>query len=321
MKQSDLATVRADHLRHVAAGDKIAFGEPAEGGFGGWAIILPFDLPFARTEYYLAEGVRWTSLFEETVQSEEFPFPEPVSAAIGPPRVLRAGSNTTERWNQAAFGPTLSNPPFPELWASRFGDTLIVVPPFYSDAAGREGFSRTDSERTVVSRDGTVIMDEPFLGAFVDVPPEAATYEVAMRAERGAPFNLSTVMEATWTFRSSHVDGDLPRRLPLSVVRFSPIVDRTNTAVAGQTALVPLIVSTQPDSGARPVASLSVEVSYDDGATWRRATVINLFGHRFLVLQHPNVTGFVSLRTRLEDTNHNLVEQTVIHAYRIAPRG
>ena len=322
VRPADLATVRADHLRHLAAGDKFVFGEPADGsGFGGWAAILPFDLPFARTEYHLAEGVRWTGIFEETRESEEFPFPEPVSVAISPPRVFRAGGHTTERWNQAAFGPSLSNPPFPDLWASRIVDTLLVVPPFFGDAAGREGYSLTDSERTVVSRDGTVISDEPFLGAFVDVPPEAATYQVAMRAERATAFDLSTVLAATWTFRSSHVDGEEPRRLPLSVVRFNPIVDRTNTAVGGHTALVPLTVSTQPDSGAARVASLAVEVSYDDGANWRPATVINLLGHRFVVLQHPNVNGFVSLRTRLEDANHNLVEQIMIHAYRIARRG
>jgi hypothetical protein len=142
-----------------------------------------------------------------------------------------------------------------------------------------------------------------------------------MRAERGAPFTLSTVVDAAWTFRSSHVDGDAPKRLPLSVVRYAPLVDRTNTAPAGVPYLVPLKVATQPDSSSGAVDSLSVEVSYDDGASWRSARVVNLLGHRFVLLEHPNKSGFVSLRSKLEDTRGNLVEQTIIHAYRIAKPG
>jgi subtilisin family serine protease len=319
--RADLAAVRVDHLRHAdgTGGGTAAFGEPADVSFGGWAVVLPFDLPFERLDFFGTEGgIRWTRFFEETVDAGGFP--EPISFAAEWQRTMRAGSSTTERWNHAAFGPTLANPPFPDLWASRVGDTLIVVPPPFGDVVGREGYSVTQAERTIVTRDGTVISDEPFFGTALDVPPGAATYRVTARAERAAPFTLSTVVEAAWTFRSSHVDGEAPRRLPLSVVRFSPVVDRTNTALAGRTVLVPLTVVTQPDSGAGRVAALSVEVSYDDGSSWKRASVINVLGHRFVVLHHPAAAGYVSLRTRLEDTNRNTAEQTVIHAYRIAPR-
>jgi subtilisin family serine protease len=323
VKQADLATIRADHLRHAdgAAGDKVAFGEPVDIPTGGWAVVMPFELPFARTEYYSTEGVRWTRIFDETVANPESPFPDFVSSQFVQGRALPAGSNVAERWNHAAFGPTLADPPFPELWASRFGDTILVAPPIFGDGAGHQGYSLTTSERTVVTRDGTVISDEPFLGVAVDVPPGPATYRVAMRAERGAPFDLATVVDAAWTFRSSHVDGDAPRRLPLSVVRFTPPVDRNNAAPAGQVFLVPLAIGAQPGSSPGAVASLSVDVSYDDGASWRSARVVNLLGHRFVLLQHPDSAGYVSLRTRLEDTRRTVVEQTVIHAYRIAPRG
>jgi hypothetical protein len=255
------------------------------------------------------------------VENPEVPFPDFVGTQFFQSRALRAGSSVAERWNHAAFGPTLLAPPLPDWWASRLGDTLLVTPPIFGDGAGHQGYSLTTSERTVVTRNGTVISDEPFLGVAVDVPPGPATYRVAMRAERGAPFDLATVVDAAWTFRSSHVDGDEPQRLPLSAVRMTPPVDRNNTAPSGQPFLVPLAIDAQPGSSPGAVAALSVEVSYDDGASWRSARVVNLFGHRFVLLQHPASAGHVSLRTRLEDTRHTVIEQTVIHAYRIAPRG
>ena len=38
------------------------------------------------------------------------------------------------------------------------------------------------------------------------------------------------------------------------------------------------------------------------------------------MVNHPAMEGFVSLRAKAVDTAGNTVEQTVIRAYRIAPR-
>jgi hypothetical protein len=59
--------------------------------------------------------------------------------------------------------------------------------------------------------------------------------------------------------------------------------------------------------------SLSVQVSYDDGKTWKAAPVIA----GVVVLNHPKGPGFVSLRARATDVQGNTLEQTVIRAYKI----
>ena len=59
----------------------------------------------------------------------------------------------------------------------------------------------------------------------------------------------------------------------------------------------------------------SLEVSYDDGATWAAAPV-QCEGERFTaVLDHPSTGSYVSLRAAVQDANGNAVEQTIIRAY------
>lgn len=112
------------------------------------------------------------------------------------------------------------------------------------------------------------------------------------------------------------MDGDAPRRLPLSTVRFEPPLDNRNTAPAGRVVPVPVVVERQPGSSASANRQLTVEVSTDDGRTWRAAAVAGLFGSGLVLIRHPSGKGFVSLRARATDFHGNTVEQTVIRAYR-----
>jgi len=120
-----------------------------------------------------------------------------------------------------------------------------------------------------------------------------------------------------WTFRSAHVSGQDPVRVPLSAVRFAPALNSNQAAPAGVAFDLPVTVERQPGSAAAPVARLSVEVSYDDGLSWKpvplSAGVAGWVGH----LTHPDQGRFVSLRSTAVDTGGGTVEQTVIHAYRI----
>ena len=222
----------------------------------------------------------------------------------------------TEAWNQGVLSPTLDNPAYPDAWASRTGDSLVVAPPLFSDSASRAGFSRTSDARTVVHRNGQVIYDEPGAAAFLDVPAAGADYRVEMSASRDEPFALSTAVTSVWTFHSSHVDGDQPRRLPLTTVRFAPPVDDHNAVPAGSSVLVPVLLSTQPDAGTAANRTLTVEVSFDDGANWQEARVAPRGGHPAAVIHSPRQPGFVSLRATATDTAGNTVTVTIIRAYR-----
>jgi hypothetical protein len=186
----------------------------------------------------------------------------------------------------------------------------------YGDGAGRAGYARTDSAGITVDRDGTRIGQTPQLYGAFEVPAGAGRYRVAVDATRGAPFALSTRDSVVWTFRSGHVDGTAPVVLPLSAIRFKPKLDLRNTAPANPLLVIPVEVQRQPGSAAARIATLAVEVSVDDGKTWKRAIVLRNAGGGVALAQRPQGSGFVSLRAASADTDGNTVEQTIIRAYR-----
>jgi hypothetical protein len=215
------------------------------------------------------------------------------------------------------FGPGFGAGPFPDVL--RLGNEMLLAPPTHSPAGGWAGYASDATARIVVERNGKVIADEPQSSVYLPaVPPEEGAYRLSVDVNRGAPSTLSTKVSATWTFRSGHVPGTKPVPLPLSAVRFAPALNEVNTAPAGTAYGVPFEVQRQPGSTAGVVKTLNVEVSYDDGATWRKPVVIRVGRYGIAIVRHPAGAGFVSLRARSTDTAGNTVEQTVIRAYRIA---
>ncbi|MER7368594.1 hypothetical protein [Nonomuraea wenchangensis] len=47
------------------------------------------------------------------------------------------------------------------------------------------------------------------------VPAQEAAYRLVVDGERGAPATLSTRVSGVWTYRSGHVAGGTPARLPV----------------------------------------------------------------------------------------------------------
>jgi subtilisin family serine protease len=309
-----LATVRAEYAVSAEGvhGFRGAWPVSASGVSMGMSLVMPFRLPFSRTEYYNADGVRWVREFDETAGE---PW-DGVSMMMAAPTAFRPDSTIKERWNNAVFGPAMPEPPIDFLWATRQGDTVVFAPPMFGDGVGREGYSVTTTEHTTVTRDGEVILDEPYAGVGFDAPPGAANYKVAIEADRGAPFTLSTHVAATWTFRSSHVDGEAAARLPLSVVRFAPPLDVYNSAPAGKKVTIPVTVDSQPGAKAPHNRSLTVDVSFDDGKTWQSVPLSHDDGQTVVVVLSPEAPGFVSLRGAATDAAGNTVTVTVIRAYR-----
>ena len=229
----------------------------------------------------------------------------------------KAGRTTNERVNAAVFGPA-----FGEFrYVGRSGNDMILSPGMFSPAGNWFSlFSRTTAARTVLERNGQVVFDEPTPGGFVTgLGPEPAAYKLSIDATRGEPNRLSTKVSAEWTFRSGQTSSEgEPTRLPLSTVRFAPPVNDRNTAPAGKVWVVPVEVQRQPDSAAGRVRTLTVEVSFDDGATWKSVPVIRSGQQGVVLVKHPATAGFVSLRAASTDSAGNTVKETIIRAYQIA---
>jgi hypothetical protein len=64
------------------------------------------------------------------------------------------------------------------------------------------------------------------------------------------------------------------------------------------------------------VTALDLEVSYDDGASWRPVPVLRCDDLAIALLVHPRQASTVSLRSRAADADGNTVQQTVIESYR-----
>ncbi len=230
-----------------------------------------------------------------------------------PPMSLRAGQHRNFSWGKAVTGPNLNagRQAGNGSWVSRTGDKIDVAIPLYSDASGNGMTYASGVGQTSLYRDGTLHskVDVPGEAVF-DVPPGAAEYRLMTRVQNDSDWPLSTDVSAAWTFRSGHGD----QVLPLLSIGFDPKVDFVNHAPGGKAFSFPVTVARQAGSGTAAVRSLTVDVSYDDGATWTPANVTR-HGTKWTVsLRHPK-SGFVSLRAKAADARGNRVEQTIVRAY------
>ncbi|MFG1947261.1 hypothetical protein [Nonomuraea sp. NPDC048826] len=308
---SDLAVVHTAYAAHLIGGRgrAAAAAQPPGGPITGLLTETTFSTPSVRVEYVNAEGgAKWRRYFWEDGPASGETTLESSLTGYTPGRVHR------ESWNLGVFSPVLTGDAESGR-LTRSGDSIHMTVPMYGDGAGHAGRSATTRARVALYRDGVLVAERSELGGKgFNVPPGAADYRLVVEAERGAPATLSTRISTAWTFRSEHTEDDNP--LPVSVVRFSPVLDARNTAPSGETYRVPVRVERQPGATADEVRDLTVEVSFDDGATWSAAHIRK--GQ--VTVSHPAAEGFVSLRAKAADTSGNTVEQTVIRSYRIAPR-
>jgi hypothetical protein len=156
------------------------------------------------------------------------------------------------------------------------------------------------------------------VGVFV-VPPNDALYTLELSATRNVPWSvIGTSMDASWTFHSAPAaDPQQIVMLPLFVVRATGPIDENDVAPAGTPYLLSLTIERQAKAPAPPLSQLDLEVSYDDGQSWRPAPSAFLGDRGVALVFHPPGSGFVSLRFSTSDADGNTLKQTVLRAYQI----
>jgi len=315
----DLATINARYATEATGALGIKANSARYSDNSYWSVLIPFDLPFSRTEYVNVDGkAKWSSSFSEVMPSAGEESLEEISGSVEPPAAYRAGRSYPQEWNRAVFGPSVAEPSVPVDWVTRTGDTISVFVPLWSEGSGHAGYSSYDTMHYRLYSGSTLVGE--FDGEYGEFPVPAgpAQYRLEATATRGAPHTLATRLDGAWTFRSGHVDGEVPQRLALSSVRISPVLDDHNTAPAGRAFDVPLTVEHQSGSTAGRATAVTAEVSYDDGRTWRAVRLRGTGDQRVATLRHPSEPGFVSLRVHASDAGGNTVTTTVVRAYAIA---
>ena len=291
---AQLAHVQAD-LGAQGGQTSLAEGVLLPGGTAsaGFVSLLDQQVPKVVDEYFTTgSGQQWENV---------------VGSSSGTATAYRAGHSYREIWNRGVFGPGLT----PDgVSFSRTGEKLIFAPSLYTDGAGRSG-SSGDAHGTLYQGGAKVAefqAGQPPQLTFLNAG--AAQYTATVEADRGAPFDLSTRVEASWTFRSAHVPGATSKPIPALAVRFTPALDANSGAPAGADVAVPVVVDRQGGAGAP--RTLTVQVSFDDGKTWRDSPVKD----GKLTVHDPAGHGFVSFKAAAADGAGNAMTETIIHAYR-----
>ncbi|HWO63459.1 MAG TPA: peptidase S8, partial [Umezawaea sp.] len=278
-------------------------GTNPDGG-GGWSWIAPMGESGTMVDLVAGDNTTWGALYEQvsgnSLETEQ----------VTPPKAYKAGKRYELKPNHAVFSPGLDG--YPRA-LGRTGDSIRAAVPLFSDNRGGEGYSLVDSAKTTLFRNGTKVGEAASTGGAFTVPAEAGAYRLETKAVRSGVSELSTEVSGTWTFRSAHVDGQETKPLPLSVIRFLPALDQKDTSPAGRLIAVPLVVQQNPDADNGRVNHITVDVSFDDGKTWRHTPVI---GKSALIHNGP-AGSFASLRAKTTDSKGNTADITVIRAYRI----
>jgi subtilisin family serine protease len=283
---------------------------------------VELDFPLRRTDY--VSPVAALGMFGTAGFTDDGDF----GAEVTLPMSVKRGQKKHVRMFGAPFGPELTTGPTSQQDGSvvpvayRQGDKLTLAVPMFADndPADASFFDSTVQGSTVVSEDGREIArrdDIAGLGTFT-LPAGPGTVTVVADASRQASAGqepaLSTRTSAEWKFRTGA--GTAERvALPLLDIRWSLPLDDHNRARTGPLR-GGLTVATQPGVSANRIRSVTVEVSYDEGATWRKVPVKQRGDHVDVAIPAGgHAGGYASLRASATDSAGNRVTETVTRAY------
>ncbi|MFI1763136.1 S8 family serine peptidase [Streptomyces sp. NPDC020800] len=174
------------------------------------------------------------------------------------------------------------------------------------------------SQTTAVYLDGTQVDRRTGSGAYVwDAPADEHTYKVVTDTALDAGhWPLATEGHSEWTFRSAATPEDHWTYLPLVNLALD-----VGTGLAGQVRggqRTPVTLGAQyvaKASGTGTLGGGRLEVSYDDGTTWRQVPLTAGHGATWHgTLTVPRGAAHVSLRASAHDDRGGSVTQEIIRA-------
>ncbi|GLZ80897.1 hypothetical protein Afil01_57040 [Actinorhabdospora filicis] len=256
----------------------------------GMCLLLDITVPSTRTEYYQVGVLYQPSLFLVDEQRG-------LVALHHGERVMRPG-----RFREDFVPGALGFGAYGFRWHDSVSfDSSLAELTFFD-----EGFL---TGTAVLSKDGAELMraEGDVTSFYADLPPgDTGRYRLAVDGRLGASWtSLGAKISGVWEFASAGGTGTLPLLMPHWTV--SGVAD--GAAKAGRDQRVTV---TSPASEGIPAAtSLTLEASYDDGATWTPVSLVNGRG----VLRHPRGAASVSLRATAADADGNTATVSVVRSY------
>ncbi|HVV23140.1 MAG TPA: S8 family peptidase [Pseudonocardiaceae bacterium] len=282
-----------------------------------------FVLPQTRTEYY-SPGIQWSQFTDVNMVPDGSVYAAEQTAF----RTFQAGRHTTSAWASAPFAPRLPAIPNTSLdgkplpWVYRQGDKLYTAIPMFNEADAEHMVSPDSDIDGNLADAGTTVLyhgrskvdgsDEPGTAGFT-LPAATGTYRLVVDGTR--PTALSPHVHAEWTFRSSHTDPAVRTASALLDLGFTLPLDGSDSAAAGAPLTGTVTVTGQGGAALR-ADRVSVDVSYDDGRTWHRASVTASRGQwRVTIPAGGTAGGYATLRASAGGPGGNAVTETITRAY------
>jgi hypothetical protein len=314
--QGDLARVEARY--YAAAG-----GRSAEGYRSDFTLSPSFNFPDrewhpgTRTEW-VTPGQVWREFHTQGVDG-----PLPWSMVSGD-NTYTKGSTTRLDWFAPATRPAQSES-F-GVYNSRWQNYMTWNVQAWASASdtmrlgGYLPWGETPSQLQIFQGD-KLIHNNPVGGdmQWVEVPAGKLPYRAVLDVERpGGVFRLSTRTHSEWTFMSDTVDSDFFERFSVLNLDYKLETDLHGDVRANATqqlALKPVSM----DLGTVPgtVTTVTLDVSYDDGATWRKVTLTKgadgYWTGSFRTAKKPG--GFLSVRASAGTDSGYSVKNEIIRAY------
>ncbi|WP_329117424.1 S8 family serine peptidase [Streptomyces sp. NBC_01465] len=324
-RQSQFADVLAKDYSPAPAG---ATGLYSQGSWVGQSTVTGsgignFDevnLGTSSHAYLLAADTKWS---RQVVLSGY------LSAQMnyGPTIVYKAGSHSTQEWFKPvlhAGTPNAVTDPTAGLQPYRKGDLMVVTIPKYVTGVsnvfeyGGRGADGDASEFRLY-RDGTLLGSAPSAWVAINnLPQEKSRYRIEMDAQRANRWwSVSTDEHTAWSFDSARTDSAVNTQLPLLQADYDLAGVRLDSSVKGRSDHRVTVSFRNPDGTRAALTKGSVQVSYDEGLTWRTVSAKVSKGAVTGTLRAPAGATGVSLRIHGENAAGSTIDQTVIHAVHV----
>jgi hypothetical protein len=277
--------------------------------------------PRTRIEYRVGDPqVRWRYQVSTPEHAYNNTWPDPhaeVNLRSPDYETYRPGQRTTQTW----FGGPLSSGLSPQQPLARNGNVIRLDMAAYVDAAGHFGDAASSAFPAGLTTDFRFYADDRLLfrtpvkpTGFLTVPEPKTHYRIAYDVANAALWaTLSTRINTEWTFDSDRpADGQI-RTEPLLTASYQLPLDQLNRLPRGALIPIGLTVGHQIGATASPIASATLESSYDDGKTWQSCRLWRTADGRYFGLLSAH-QGAVSLRLHTADRAGNTLTQQIIRA-------
>ena len=275
--------------------------------FGALGTMMRASLPQHRIE--------WVSATKDTTWYQQARTLDPNWEVRNDAVTLHPGQRLHHDWFSPVVRPRLG----PTFWKPfRWGEDLqINIPPFADSGDNHTGaMDYGVGTHLKLYRDGALVSDVDSQSLDLwPAPAKSSTYRVVLDATRDpARFRTSTSTHTEWQFTSAATKEKT--ELPLLSLDYDVATDVNGDARPGRHTplrLSAVPVSTAPGQGT--VQGATLEVSFDDGASWQKVKLTRTDGAWTTKIANPKGARFVSLRASAWDDAGNRIDQTVIRAY------